>query len=274
MTTSADASGNLIPSGTYPVNHPIAVALGAQPLEPEESQSFTIGLAVQPEDGIWATLDYYQIDIEKRMALRNITIGPAEVAQLQAAGVPNANLLLGSLANFFVNAFDSEVTGVDLATGGNMNLGPGLLIVDLRHNYNKQEVTNVPPNTINASRVFDLENQVPNHRTALTFSYKTRRLNGLLRFNRYDGWESTGGLFSPGDASDASSYGSALLVDVEVSYALTDNIEFTVGGENVTDEYPDPEQDPVLQFLGVRHSLTSPFGFNGAFWYARLTGRW
>ncbi|HWP94620.1 MAG TPA: TonB-dependent receptor [Gammaproteobacteria bacterium] len=274
VTTSADASGNLIPSGTYPVNHPIAVALGAQPLEPEESQSFTIGLAVQPEDGIWATLDYYQIDIEKRMALRNITIGPAEVAQLQAAGVPNANLLLGSLANFFVNAFDSEVTGVDLATGGNMNLGPGLLIVDLRHNYNKQEVTNVPPNTINASRVFDLENQVPNHRTALTFSYKTRRLNGLLRFNRYDGWESTGGLFSPGDASDASSYGSALLVDVEVSYALTDNIEFTVGGENVTDEYPDPEQDPVLQFLGVRHSLTSPFGFNGAFWYARLTGRW
>jgi len=26
-----------------------------------------------------------------------------------------------------------------------------------------------------------------------------------------------------------------------------------------------------LQFLGVRPSLTSPFGVNGAFWYARAS---
>lgn len=44
VTTSSDSSGNLIPNGTYPVTHPIAVPLGAAPLEPEESTSCTAGI--------------------------------------------------------------------------------------------------------------------------------------------------------------------------------------------------------------------------------------
>src|SRR5690606_10092442 len=97
--------------------------------------------------------------------------------------------------------------------------------------------------------------------------------SGLLRLNHYGSWESTGGLFSPGDASDASSYDGALLVDVETTFTFADNYDFTLGAENVFDTYPDEEQDPVLQFLGVKYSLTSPFGFNGGFYYARFTAR-
>ena len=83
--------------------------------------------------------------------------------------------------------------------------------------------------------------------------------------------KSTGGLFSPGDASDVSSYGAEILVDAEVKLRFADaRYEIAVGGENVFDVEPDAELDPVLQFLGVSQSLTSPFGFNGAFWYARL----
>lgn len=274
VTTTADPNGNLIPSGTYPVNHPVAVALGAQPLDPEESTNYTIGFVYQPAGNTWITLDYYDISIEDRLALRNVTIGPDEVAALDAAGVPDANLFLGSLANFFVNAFDSDVTGLDLSITSDFTVGPGRLLVDFRHNYNKLEVTRVAPNTINASRVFDLENQVPNNRSTLTFTYQTPKLfSGLLRLNHYGSWESTGGLFSPGDASDASSYGGELLVDVETTFTFADNYDFTLGAENVFDTYPDEEQDPVLQFLGVKYSLTSPFGFNGGFYYARFTAR-
>jgi hypothetical protein len=42
-----------------------------------------------------------------------------------------------------------------------------------------------------------------------------------------------------------------------------------VGGDNIFDTYPGKEQDGVFQFLGVVHSVTSPFGFNGAMWYVR-----
>ena len=191
---------------------------------------------------------------------------------LTAAGVPNANLLDGSIANFFVNGFESDVTGVDLAITSNFELASGVLTTDLRHNINDQDVSKVAAGSINASRVFDLENQVPDNRTTLTLDYDTGGLfGGYVRFNRYGEWDTTGGLFSPGDASDVSSYDSEILVDIEARFSIQDNITLTIGGENVFDTAPDAEQDPVLQFLGVADSLTSPFGFNGGFWYARIS---
>ncbi|WP_444943615.1 TonB-dependent receptor plug domain-containing protein [Microbulbifer sp. ZKSA006] len=272
VTTTSDSSGNLIPNGTYPVSHPVAIALGAAELEPEESSSFTLGAVFNPMDNTSVTIDYYSIDIEDRLALRNNAIGEDEVILLQNAGIENAALLNGSNANYFVNAYDSEVSGVDLAITSDFAVLDSLLVVDLRHNYNRQEVTNVAENTINASRVFDLENQVPNNRTTLTFDLDTGSFfEGYLRFNRYAGWESTSGLFGDGNASDTYSYGSEILVDIEATFTLYENYKLSLGGENIFDEMPDDEQDPTLRFLGVRHALTSPFGFNGGYWYLRAS---
>ncbi len=273
ITTTSDTSGNLIPNGTYPVSNPVALALGSRPLEPEESTSFTLGGVWTPDELTNVTVDYYSIEIDDRLALLTNTIGPDEVLLLQAANVPNADLLLGSNANFFVNGFTSEVMGLDLSLTRTFPLDNGTLTVDVRHNFNEQEVKNVTPGTINQSRVFDLENHVPQHRTAITLDYDNgKRFHGYLRLNRYDDWKSTGGLFSPGDASDVSSYDAELLVDLEASFDLHRNFSVAIGGENIFDTEPGAEQDPVLQFLGVTKSLTSPFGFNGGFWYVRLTG--
>lgn len=271
VTTSADASGNLIPSGVYPVDHPVAIALGAIPLEPEESESFTLGFVARPAPNHSITLDVYQIEIDERLALENNVVTAADLPALRAAGVQDPELLVNSLANFFSNSFDSEITGVDLVVTSFFDLAGGLLTADLRHSYNDQEVSDVDPGTINRSRVFDLENQVPNERTNLTLSYDSHRsYAGFIRLNRYGSWETTGGLFSPGDASDASSYGAEILVDAEIKLKLANNYEIAIGGENIFDTLPEDEQDPVLQFLGVSDSLTSPFGFNGGFWYVRL----
>ncbi len=272
VTTTADASGNLIPSGVYPVNHPVARVLGAIPLEPEDSTAFTFGLVIRPSDRSSLTLDIYRLEIEGRLALQNNTIRAADVPRLRAAGVQNAELLVGSLANFFSNAFDSEVNGLDVAWSNFFAIGSrGLFTVDARYNFNEQEVTRVAAGTIDASRVFDLENQVPKHRATLTLNYDSGGwFSSLVRANYYGSWKSTGGLFSPGDASDVSTYGAKTLVDVELGFTIADRFRLAIGGENVFDTRPDPEGDPVLQFLGVVDSLTSPFGFNGGQWYVRL----
>ncbi len=113
---------------------------------------------------------------------------------------------------------------------------------------------------------------MPEERSTLTLSYDSGGLfSGYVRANYYGSWQSTGGLFSPGDASDASSYGAETLVDAEVRFDFGGRFELALGGENIFDTLPDPEQDPVLQFLGVVSSLTSPFGFNGGHWYARVS---
>ncbi|MGL6159626.1 TonB-dependent receptor plug domain-containing protein [Microbulbifer sp.] len=268
VTTTSDSNGNLIPNGTYPVSHPIAEALGAVSLTPEESQSFTLGLVISPFDNTSVTIDYYNIDIEDRLALRNNPIGAAEVELLTNAGIEDAALLEDSNANFFVNAYDSEVSGIDLAVTSDFELAGNLLTVDLRHNHNKQKVSNVAANTIDESRVFDLENQVPSDRTTLTFSYDTGELfSSYLRLNRYGSWESTGGLFGP----DVTSYGSEVLVDLEATFTVQDKYKLALGGENIFDVKADDEGNGDLRYLGVRQSLTSPFGFNGGFWYLRAS---
>jgi len=270
VTTTSDASGNLIPNGTYPVNNPVAVALGAVPLKPEESEAYTFGIVWTPSDTTSITVDYYNIKIDERLALLSNTIGPAEVLLLTAAGIPNANLLLGSNANFFVNGFDSEIEGIDLAITSSFAVGGGELVADLRHNYNKQEISDVAPGTINASRVFDLENQLPENSSVLTFDYSSGGFfSGLVRFNYYDDWGTTAGLFSPGDASDQYFYGDEILVDLEARFTFGEAFTVTAGGENIFDTFPEDEQDPTSRFLGVQYALTSPFGFNGAFWYLR-----
>ena len=83
----------------------------------------------------------------------------------------------------------------------------------------------------------------------------------------------TPGLFGDGTASNANTYhyGSTVLIDLEASYTFADHYTVTVGGQNVFDEYPDKEGDGTLQALGDVYAVTSPFGFNGAFWYARAS---
>lgn len=272
ITTTSDVNGNLIPNGTYPVDNPVALALGSQPLDAEESQSFTIGFVALPFDGTTFTIDYYQIEIDDRLALLNNTVDAAAVATLTTAGIPNANLLLGSSANYFLNGFDTEVSGIDVAISHRIDgVFDGALTLDLRHNWNQQEVSNIATGSINASRVYDLENQVPENSTVLSVDYTRGSFDGLVRLRRYDDWSTTAGLFSPGDASDQYDYDGQILVDLEVSVTLADNYRLSVGGENIFDTEPDAEQDPTSRFLGVENSLTSPFGFNGGFWYARVS---
>jgi iron complex outermembrane receptor protein len=272
VTTSSDSQGNLIPFGTYPVANPIAVALGSQPLDPEESTSVTIGAVFEPTENTSITIDIYNITIEDRLTILENEIGPAEVALLTNAGIPNANLLLNSTANFFVNGFESNITGVDIAVHSDFEVGPGSLGVDVRANFNDQEVKNVVSGTLNASTVYDLENQVPSERAIITLDYKTDTLfSGYARLNYFGGWGDSGGQLAAGDASEAVSYGSKTLVDIEATFHLNDIFGVSVGGENIFDTLPDDDGHFVAQLLGVDKALTSPFGVNGAFWYVRLT---
>ena len=61
------------------------------------------------------------------------------------------------------------------------------------------------------------------------------------------------------------------MVEIEARYTFLEHYTVAVGGENVFDEYPDDEQADVLQNWGAKYAITSPFGFNGAFWYARIS---
>jgi len=272
VTTTANAQGGLIPSGTYPVDNPVARALGSRPLKTETSRSLSVGAVWTPLDNVTTTLDYYRIRIDDRIGLVSNSVTQATVDQLAAGGYPNAQLLLGSDASYFGNAFGSDIRGIDFVVDTRHQLGNGRLNIDFRYNQNKQNVVKVQPDTLNDDFVYDLEHQVPRSRSVLSFDYNLHRFEAIARVNRYGSWSTTVGLFgSNNPPDDVNHYSGKTLLDLEASYKFNDTFTVAIGGNNVFNTYPGKEQNATLQFLGVKYALTSPFGFNGAFWYARVT---
>lgn len=272
VTTTANASGQLIPTGTYPVDHPVARALGSTPLKNESSRNLSVGVVWTPLSSVTATLDYYRIRINDRIGLVSKSIDANAVNTLTNEGYPNASLLLGSFGSYFSNAYDSHVSGFDFVLDTEHRLGQGRLNVDFRYNHNMQTIRNIKANTLNKDFAYDLENQVPKNRAILTFNYTLDRFGATARINHYGSWSTTNGLFgSNNPPQDVVRYGGKSLLDLEARYKINDTFSVAVGGNNVFNTYPDKEKNPILRFLGVNYALTSPFGFNGSFWYARVT---
>ena len=266
VTTTADASGTLVPLGTFPVNSAAAMALGAEPLKPEDSFSFSAGFVFTPNSDFSLTVDYYNIDVDDRIALANFFVEPGSPEQqaLIDAGVPGA-ALLGSVS-FFANAFDTTVQGVDVVANYRLDLGGnGHAILDARHAWNDQDVDRFDPGAIDPERAFDLENQLPNHRSVFTVDWRSPwGVDVLVRANRFGEWQDA----TFGEIADFSSEG---LIDLVVTWEFMDGFRLTAGANNIFDNFPDPETNGTLRFLGATRPLSSPFGFNGGEWFVRLS---
>jgi outer membrane receptor protein involved in Fe transport len=186
-----------------------------------------------PAENLALMLDFYEIEVEQRIALSTIDILPGSPEQqaLIDAGVPGATLL--GTVSFFTNAFDTTVRGIDLALNPSFAVATGGAInVDFRHSWQEQEVDRVLGGTIDEERLFDLENQLPSNRSALTIAYDSGRFyGGFLRLNRYGSWKD----FTFGEIGR---FGSKTLVDVEATFDIRENVRISVGAENVFDTFP------------------------------------
>jgi iron complex outermembrane receptor protein len=65
-------------------------------------------------------------------------------------------------------------------------------------------------------------------------------------------------------------YGDTWLFDIEAAYTFRDRFTVAVGADNVFDEYPDTDFLYPDFSSGRIYPDSSPFGFNGGFWYVRL----
>ncbi|HEY5754685.1 MAG TPA: TonB-dependent receptor [Steroidobacter sp.] len=263
VTTQFDpAVGELVNQGTIPSTNPVAALRGGEALEPEESQNLSFG-AILELGSFTLTADYYIIEVDDRIAVsQDFELTPAEVAALVASGVTSAANL--QTFRFFTNDFDTETKGIDLVATYNAALFGGESSLSLAFNNNKTEVTRFNPDTLNASRIRQLEEGLPETRWSLTGTQSWGPLRLLARVTQYDGWY---------DNEDGRAYdGGNFIVDAEVAYNVTSGLTFILGAQNLLDEYPD-ENPGGAAGAGNRYSQYTPFGFNGGFWYGRMTYR-
>ena len=273
--------GNPFEIFTFRVNDPAAIALGAEPLKAEESTNYSLGLVLQPVDGLYVTVDAYRIEIDDRIVLsENLT----STAVRNYLNSPAVGLTGVGGGRYFTNAIDTTTDGIDVVGTYNWKLANSTLDLTAGYNYNKTKVTRIAGNPASLTAIDP---------TALRF--------GRVELNRFtDGsprdkillggtWNVSNWAFNafatrygefsvlfgndPAVTTRDEYYDAQWVLDLSATYKLA-NWNFTLGGDNVLDSYPDEVLFANSTNGQIVYSASSPNGFNGAYMYAKIGYKW
>ena len=133
-------------TGLLAANSAAARLIGAQPLKPEESTNYNVGLVLTPVKNLNVTIDAYQIDIRNRIVEGGTASGAAAIAAMEAAGlsVPSSVPASAVSASYFTNGASTRTRGLDLSGTWHTGFGAyGQVDWDLGVNLNTTSVTRV-----------------------------------------------------------------------------------------------------------------------------------
>jgi iron complex outermembrane receptor protein len=299
-----NVNGLLLDTVTLPVDNPVAIALGARPLDAEKSLSYAAGVIFTAVPRLNITVDVYQVDIDDRIVVTdNLT------ASRNAAGQPsgtdpgasiaqilnNAGFNSIAAARFFVNGLDSRTRGIDAVGTYRIDLGgAGRVNLTAGMNYNKTTIRQLlaspgplanVPNLVLFGRQEQgrLTRGQPRTKINLGLDYDYDVVGLTLRANRYGKVEATGGSIGTGVFND-NFLQSQWVTDLEVRANLGEQLELAVGANNLFDTYPTLVPTglagttpagasvyfPTTNFVAP-YSNYSPAGFNGRFLYGRVS---
>ncbi len=242
--------------GRLSPSDPIAVALGAKPLDAEESETASAGL-VFAHGAFTATIDAYQIDVTGRFS------------ESAAFAVPSTlpNPLHFTSVSYFTNDFDTQTRGVDVV--GNWTFGAfgGDLNLMAAYNYNETEVTGGATGVaLSTTQRTVFEEGRPQHNATVSATYTIGAWEFLGRARYYGEWTDVSGN-ATGDIFQT--FGAIALFDAAVTYDVTEQVSVRVGAENLFDEYPDEATNQANR--GLIYSRNAPYDTDGGRYYVRLT---
>ena len=257
---------------TFKPDDPVAVALGAKPLDAEKSVNLSLG-AVMRLGTVNLTVDAYKIKIDDRIVLSE---------NLTSTDVRNFLTSRGFIGvgggRFFINGVDTTTKGVDVVLNWPMNSGDaGKFDFTLAGNFTKTDVTKVPvtsqlsalatpPSLFDHFNVRSLEAGQPKNKLNANVNWKLGQFGATLRATRY------GKVLSPGTTPALDfTIGAATVVDAEARFAVSPQLNLAIGADNLFDKYPDA-LPPLLNTTGsTSFSNYSAFGRSGRFVYARAS---
>jgi iron complex outermembrane recepter protein len=175
---------------------------------------------------------------------------------------------------------DTETQGIDVIARYGLNLANNsTLRFTLGVNYNETEITNkdeidTPQQLVGLTdtplfgRVEIGRFEVGQPKSNINFmaNYSTDRWSAMLRTVRYG--EITVRRNNP---DEDQVYGNVFFTDLEFTYNISDQVRFSLGGNNIFDVYPD-KTFQGNSFNGIfQYSGFSPSGFEGRYLYSRVT---
>ena len=258
---------DLIEQGLTPSTDPVAVFYGGQPLEPEDSTNYTVGIDWRPDWGMVLTLDGFLIKVDDRLApSREFELSQDDVNLLDSQGI--SGVTEGSTLTYYTNSWETETKGVELVASWATDLGlpGGDTDFTLAASIIETEVVGFDADTLDTRRVYNIENMLPQERFVLTANHfvgNNWRFTGRVSY-----WGAWKVLDSGVPAPDK--YGSEFLVDLEANYRFDSGLSLVAGGQNIFGATPDVHPRGASD-SGQRYHEHSPFGFNGSYWYGRVS---
>ncbi len=266
VTTAFDG-GELADRATLPPDHPISVLKGGKGLKPEKSVNYSVGMVFSLGD-LSVTVDYYRIKVQDRIGQGSpLRLTAQDIATLQHQGIADASSY--SFVTFFTNDFDTTTQGVDVVATYPLETAVGHTVFTLVGNWNDSEIDSFNPDIININKQRMIEGSLPEFRFSLMADHTWGPWRFLTRLHYYDGF------FEDHVGSNLPiTVGDRFLMDAELSYTFL-NLPFmqaatiAFGAENLFDQYP--RRNPYAQLVGAKYPESSPYGFNGGFYYLRAS---
>ena len=291
-------------SGVFAPNSAGASFLGLNGLKPEKSVDFSVGIVTHLVPRLTMTLDGYALKITDRILQSgtfygyNTTprndISPSVLAALTASGVPiDPNIFKVTSASVgvqsFVNGGDTQTYGADFVATYPVDYGSwGHVDYSLSANYNDTKITkiakppsNVSPNAVilDQGAVSSLEDSTPKFRATFGAYWSHGKFSANLRESFY------GAAYIYAQNAQTGVYtkeqnNQTGITDLEATYEVIHNVKFSLGANNLFNTYPTKTPFTLRQaqlmtnsssFASSVYPTFSAYGYNGGFYYGRVT---
>ena len=268
------AIGDLVNNGVIPSISPVAALRGGVPLEPERSVNYTAGVVFDTGPFNFSA-DYFLINVSDRIGITsNFSLQDAEIDGLLAQGIENARDLKNF--RFFTNAFSTRSQGLDVVSTYTPIALRGNTVFSAVFNYTDTEVTDNDKGLLSDRRLAEYAYALPRIRWNAGINQRLGRVQLLGRVSYYGGWYDWDSgfrqVFIPSGGIDQGFFEGRPVVDVEASIDLYDGTTLAVGAQNLFNTYP--QESARAMSVGEQYSEYTPWGFNGAYYYARIRYAW
>ena len=137
-------------------------------------------------------------------------------------------------------------------------------MLTLAANWNRTKVDKFNPRTIDAKKKHIIEAGRPKVRWTFTADHESGPWQVLTRVRYYGAHVDYAGAGLDNDMMQAE---ARTLVDLEATYNFTDNFALALGAENLLDN--EPTRHKYQGFYGNLYPESTPFDYNGGFYYAK-----
>ena len=283
-TTSTVQNGVIRSTKQLPSDDPRLARIGIEDPKAESSWNYNLGFTAKAGASFLFTVDAYRIDITDRIIVtENLNVNNIAALRNNFAGFQEVT--------FFTNAINTGTRGIDVVASYKKSLGTkSKLTASVAFTVNKTEITGVKATPAalqldtratvllidTVSRAL-IETSQPNTKVLVSVGYQIGKLTLNLRssyFGKTTAWEKlTRPVAGTSNLHQSQTFGGKNLLDASVVYNLNKFLTVTLGGNNITDVYPDKVFSNYLSYANgqVPYSRNvNQFGFNGSYYYGNL----